>query len=97
MGPQAVFAVHVVRQGGDIGAIEMIMNEEEDARRYARDRSRDTRFWSASVTRYHVGVLGSRQPIAWYVDGQEQDPTTPRRYYGTDGPVLVADKHLPDT
>ena len=84
----AVYAVHATRPD-DVGAVEIIFRTEAEVRHFARQRSSDTRFWAASVTRYDIGVFGSRHPLAWYVDGEEQDPRVNRPYYGTDGPVAA--------
>ena len=89
MAELAVFAVHVTRPDEGAGAVEVIFGSESEARRYAKDRSRDARFLAASVTRYHLGVFGSRHPVCWFVDGVEADPRAPRHYYGTDAPVSV--------
>lgn len=70
-----VFAVHAARPD-DVGAVEVIFGSEQEARAYAVSRSRDHRVLSASVTRYAVGELGTRRPVAWYVGGAEQ----PRRF-----------------
>jgi hypothetical protein len=48
---------------------------------------------AASVTRFTVGELGTRHPVAWFVDGQEQPQREPRpgSFYPTDGsPALRA-------
>lgn len=81
-----MFTVHVTRPD-DIGAIEIIFLVERDARAFAEDRSRDFRVLAASVTRFVVGELGTRHPLAWYTDGVEQPhrSTRPGRLYPTDG------------
>lgn len=84
---EPVFTVHVTRPG-EVGAVEIIFRSERDARAYARDRSRDFRITSASVTRFVLTELGNRHPVAWYRDGEEQPPRlqgTQRQYYPTDG------------
>jgi len=61
------------------------------ARAYARDRSTDFRVLASSVTRFTIGSLGIRHPVAWFVDGKEQPQREPRpgSFYPTDGgPVL---------
>jgi hypothetical protein len=78
-----VFAVHTYRPD-DVGAVEIVFTTEPEARRYAADRSRDFRVLAASVTRFVVGQLGTRHPVAWFVDGVEQ-PNRPGRLYPTDG------------
>ncbi|MGH3615224.1 MAG: hypothetical protein ACRDRK_22040 [Pseudonocardia sp.] len=67
-----VFTVHTSRPD-DIGAVEIVFLAEREARAYALDRSRDHRVLSASVTRFAVGQLGTRTPVAWFVDGAEHD------------------------
>ncbi len=69
--------------------MEVVFTDERSARTYAQSRSTDQRITSASVTRYVVGQLGARAPVAWYRCGTEQDvrATRPdRRYYPTDHP-----------
>ncbi|MBN9737951.1 MULTISPECIES: hypothetical protein [unclassified Pseudonocardia] len=67
-----VFAVHTARQGS-VGAVEVVFRCEQEARRYAADRSCDHRVLSASVTSFRVGVLGTRRPVCWFQLGEEQD------------------------
>lgn len=74
-----VYAIHTARPD-DVGAVEVVFLTEQDARGYAEDRSRDWRVRSASVTRYTAGQLGTRTPVALYVDGEEQ----PRRSWTDD-------------
>lgn len=82
---EVVFSVHATKPD-DGGAIEVIFRTESEARRYAEERSRDFRVVSTSVTRFCLGVLGDRQPIAWYVDGKEQPQRFDRpNLYPTDG------------
>ena len=60
------------------------------ARAYARTRSGDWRITSASVTRYTLGRLGTRHPVTWYQQGDEQDiraARPDRRYYPTITPA----------
>lgn len=93
MGDDTVFAVHTTRPD-DVGAVEIVFTDERAARGYARSRSQDWRVLSASVTRYTIAVLGSRHPVAWYRNGEEQHPRAARpdgRYYPTDGPTVVPD------
>lgn len=40
---------------------------------------------SASVTRFVVGQLGTRQSVAWYADGIEQPQRFDRQIYPTAG------------
>jgi hypothetical protein len=64
---------------------------EKEARAYARDRSTDFRVLAASVTRFTIGSLGTRHPVAWVIEGREQPRRAPRpgNFYPTDGsPVL---------
>jgi hypothetical protein len=68
---EPVFSVHTTKPD-DVGAIEIIFCTEGEARSFARDRSRDFRVLSASVTSFRIGELGTRHPVAWYVDGEEQ-------------------------
>ena len=67
------------------GAIEIIFRTECEARSFARDRSRDFRVLSASVTSFLIGEPGTRHPVAWYVDGEEQSRKFDRLLYPTDG------------
>lgn len=92
-----VFAVHTTRLDDCPGAVEVIFTDEDAARAYARSRSGDWRITSASVTRYTVGQLGTRHPITWYRDRDEQDIRTARpdqRYYPTDYPAAVSEERL---
>lgn len=85
-----VFSVHT--SGPDnVGAVEIIFRTEGEARAFALDRSRDYRVLSASVTRFIVGQLGSRHPVAWYADGVEQARRWDRRLYPTDGQTAADD------
>lgn len=79
-----MFSVHVTKPD-DLGAIEVIFRTEREARAFAADRSRDFRALSTSVTRFVVGELGTRRPVAWYVDGTEQPHWFDRQLYPTDG------------
>jgi hypothetical protein len=79
-----VYSVHTARPG-EIGAVEIVFTSEQEATAYARDRSRDWRITSASVTRFTVGELGTRSPVGWYVDGVEQREHWDRQLYPTDG------------
>jgi hypothetical protein len=79
-----VYSVHTARPG-EVGAVEIVFTSEQEARVYARDRSTDWRVTSASVTRFTLGVLGTRSPIGWYVDGVEQRQRWDRQLYPTDG------------
>lgn len=84
---EPVFTVHVTKPD-DTGAVEIIFRCERDARSYAKDRSRDFRITSASVTRFLVAELGTRHPVAWFRDGEEQPQRfhgPERRFYPTDG------------
>jgi hypothetical protein len=86
----AVFTVHTMRPD-DVGAVEIVFTSELEARAYARDRSTDFRVLAASVTRFTVGELGTRHPVAWFIEGREQSQREPRpgNFYPTDGsPVL---------
>jgi hypothetical protein len=56
-----VYSVHTARSG-EIGSVEIVFTSEQEARAYARDRSRDWRITSASVTRFTVGELGHAVP-----------------------------------
>jgi hypothetical protein len=82
----AVYSVHTARPD-DVGAVEIVFTTEREARAYALDRSRDWRVLAASVTRFVVGQLGTRHPVAWYVDGIDQPhrAARPGRLYPTDG------------
>lgn len=74
---EPVFTVHVTKPD-DVGAVEIIFRSERDACSYAKDRSLDFRITSASVTRFVLAELGSRHPVAWFRDGEEQ----PQRFHG---------------
>jgi hypothetical protein len=82
----AVYSVHTTRPD-DIGAVEIVFTSEREARAYAKDRSTDWRVDAVSVTRFVVGQLGTRRPVAWFVNGFEQPQRAPRpgRLYPTDG------------
>jgi hypothetical protein len=81
-----VFSVHTARPD-DVGAVEIVFRSAAEAIAYAKDRSTDWRVLAASVTRFTIGELGTRHPVAWFVDGTEQPPraTRPGRFYPTDG------------
>ena len=66
-----VFSVHTTHPGRP-GTVEVVHASERAAREYAADRSRDDRELAASVTAFRIGELGTRQWVAWYVDGEEQ-------------------------
>ncbi|GAA4974722.1 hypothetical protein WHI96_27515 [Pseudonocardia tropica] len=80
----AVFSVHASKPD-DIGAIEVVFDNERAAEEFAAGRSKDPGVLSASVTRYFVGELGTRRPISWFVDGVEQPRRFDRQPYPTDG------------
>ncbi len=84
-GPR-VYAVHTTRPD-EVGAVEIVFEDERQARDYARSRSSDFRVLAVSVTSYVLGQLGTRHPVAWYSNGQEQHPRAerPGPYYPTDG------------
>jgi hypothetical protein len=82
--PQWIYTVHVTKPDG-VGAVEIVFWSEHDACVYAEDRSRDFRILSASVTRFQVGELGARHPVAWYVKGEQQVQRFDRQLYPTDG------------
>jgi hypothetical protein len=81
-----VYTVHTVRPD-DMGSIEIVFTAEQEARAYARDRSTDFRVLASSVTRFTIGHLGTRHPVAWFVEGREQPQRAPRpgSFYPTDG------------
>jgi hypothetical protein len=81
-----VYSVHTACPG-EVGSVEIAFTDEREARAYARDRPRDWRITSASVTRFTVGELGTRCPVGWYVDGAEQREHWNRQLYPTDGPA----------
>ena len=72
-----VYAVHATRPD-EVGSVEVIFHDEPSARAYAVSRSGDHRVLAVSVTEFVLGELGSRQPVAWYRDGQLQDQRAPR-------------------
>ncbi|RZT85545.1 hypothetical protein EV383_2418 [Pseudonocardia sediminis] len=80
----AVFSVHASKPD-DIGAIEVVFDNQRAAEEFAANRSTDPGVLSASVTRYFVGELGTRRPISWFVDGVEQPRRFDRQPYPTDG------------
>jgi hypothetical protein len=82
----AVYSVHTTRPD-DVGSVEIVFTSEREARAYAADRSTDWRIVATSITRFTIGELGNRHPVAWYVDGIEQPPrkVRPGRLYPTDG------------
>jgi hypothetical protein len=84
LGRTRVFTVHAVKLG-EVGAVEIVLDDERTACAYARDRSRDFRVLSASVTRFTLGELGTRHRVAWYVDGVEQPRLHDRQLYPADG------------
>jgi hypothetical protein len=78
-----LYAVHASKPDAT-GAVEVIYEHEQDARAFAVARSTDHGVLAASVTRFTLGRLGSRHPVAWYARGKLQDPRAPRpggRYY----------------
>lgn len=81
-----MYAVHTTRPD-EIGSVEIVFTTEREARAYAKDRSTDWRVLAASVTRFVVGELGSRHPVAWFVNGAEQPQRSarPGPLYPTDG------------
>jgi hypothetical protein len=81
-----VHAVHTTRRD-EVGAVEIVFEDERQARDYARSRSTDYRVLAVSVISYVLGQLGTRHPVAWYRNGQEQPPRAarPGTYYPTDG------------
>ncbi|MBW0100905.1 hypothetical protein [Pseudonocardia sp. KRD291] len=80
----AVFSVHTSKPD-DIGAIEVVFDNQLAAEEFAAGRSKDPGVLSASVTRYFLSELGSRRPISWFVDGIEQPRRFDRHPYPTDG------------
>ncbi len=85
-GREVVFSVHSTKVG-EVGAVEIVFRNEREARRYAKDRSRDWRVVSTSVTSFVIGELGTRHPVAWYVKGEEQPP----RFHGPERQFYPAD------
>jgi hypothetical protein len=81
-----VYAVHATKPDGP-GAVEVVFDDEELARKYGLSRSLDHRVLATSVTSYVIGQLGTRRPVAWYVNGREQDQRKqrPGQFYPTDG------------
>jgi hypothetical protein len=67
-----VYAVHSTR-ADETGAVEVLFCSEAEARAYAVSRSNDFRVLASVVTRYALGRLGTRHPIAWYINGEPQD------------------------
>ncbi|MFC4947065.1 hypothetical protein [Pseudonocardia sp. GCM10023141] len=82
---EMIYAVHTTRPD-DVGAVEILFRSQREARSYAKDRSKDFRVLSASVTRYLMGELGTRHPVAWFIGGVEQSgrATRPGGLYPTD-------------
>ena len=83
---EPVFTVHVTRPD-QVGAVEVIFRCEREACTYARDRSRDFRVTSASVTRFVLTEFGTRHPVAWFRNGEEQ----PHRFHGPERQFYPAD------
>jgi hypothetical protein len=83
---ETVYSVHTTRPD-DVGSVEIVFTTEREALKYAKDRSTDWRVLAASVTRFVVGELGSRHPVAWFVNGVEQPQRSarPGQFYPTDG------------
>lgn len=83
---EAVFTVHTMRPD-DAGAVEIVFTTEREALAYAAERSTDWRVLAASVTRFTIAELGTRHPVAWFVDGREQPQRAlrPGRFYPGDG------------
>jgi hypothetical protein len=78
-----VYSVHATRPD-ETGGVEVVFRTEREAIAYARDRSKDWRVLAASVTRFTIGELGTRHPVAWFVDGEPQGPRAGRpggRFY----------------
>jgi hypothetical protein len=70
--PPYLYAVHSTR-ADETGAVEVLFRAEAEARAYAVSRSTDFQILAAVVTRYILGQLGTRHPVAWYVNGEPQD------------------------
>jgi hypothetical protein len=92
---EPLFTVHVTKPD-EIGAVEIIFRSEREACSYAMDRSRDFRITSASVTRFVLAELGTRHPVAWFRNGEEQ----PQRFHGPERQfyptaAVVADRVRP--
>jgi hypothetical protein len=64
MATDRVYAVHTTRPD-EVGAVEIVFEDEYQARDYARSRSADHRVLAVSVTSYVLGELGTRHPVAW--------------------------------
>jgi hypothetical protein len=84
-GGGTVYLVHATKPD-DTGVVEIVFTTEHEARTYALDRSRDWRILAVSITRYVIAELGTRYPVAWYVNGAEQPRRAPRpgKLYPTD-------------
>jgi hypothetical protein len=67
-----MYAVHSTRPD-ETGAVEVLFASEAEACEYAIRRATDFRVVASVVTRYALGELGSRHPVAWYVNGEPQD------------------------
>lgn len=67
-----MYAVHSTRPD-ETGAVEILFASEAEACAYAIHRSTDFRVEAAVVTRYALGELGTRHPVAWYINGEPQD------------------------
>src|SRR5918996_4185271 len=70
--PPYMYAVHSTRPD-ETGAVEILFASEAEACAYAIHRSTDFRVVAAVVTRYALGRLGTRHPVAWYINGEPQD------------------------
>lgn len=76
---ERVYAVHCTRPDDAIGAVEIVFSDEQEARSYAVDRSRDFRVVAVSVTSFRLGQLGTREPLCWFKDGVlQEDPRAKR-------------------
>lgn len=80
---EIVYSVHATKPD-DVGGVEVVFGSEGEALEYARSRSTDHRVLSTSVTSFRVGALGTRRPVAWFIDGAEQPRSFTRRLYPAD-------------
>ena len=86
---ELVFAVHATRPE-EVGSVEVIFSDEQAARVYACDRSRDHRVLAVSVTQFVLGEFGTRHPVAWFKYGELQEDRARRP-----GPMYPAEPWSP--
>lgn len=71
------YTVHCAKDD-ELGAVEIVFTDEALAYQYARERSLDPRVRSTSITRFTVSQLGTRHPLAVFIEGELR----PRPHHG---------------